>query len=307
MKQLADTKAEYERGIAALTATIDGMRLGFAKQFATPKNTSKYKDVLMALDRTINVTQFKGCAIPFDTLEFGIFTYNHGCTMVAWDSVTKTFSFGTPIPRMWDRMMRPIVCSIQYSKDNYSREYGLQDFHLFNDVCPRHLGDTGQESRQELSMELINQMAELFARLNINIALSTNKLLVYAKDSGTHATLKQELKDQFDSDSMFVVVEPQGFGEKENAIQMTGNASELMILVNLMKQYHIMLAMSHGKGNGNIGIDKKERLVTDEVGELDDIPQGVTDYRDMVRTNLVAWCNNKSRIANLPTNKGEYK
>lgn len=126
-------------------------------------------------------------------------------------------------------------------------------------------------SRYFLNQIIIKEMADTFARVNINIVVSNKKIMLQCKDAKQAEVMRKEIEMAFASDSPFAVITSP---LESQTIQSTSdyNADELF---NTIKNYDAIRCFMSGISSKNFGTEKKERLVS---GEL----QGNEEQKDLV-------------------------
>lgn len=130
---------------------------------------------------------------------------------------------------------------------------------------------TKSPSRYFLNQIIIHEIAETFARVNINVVVSNKKILLQVKDPKQRDVIAKELKIAFGSDSPFAVISTP---LEAQSIQSSSdfNADELF---NTIKNYDAIRCFMSGIASKNFGTEKKERLVS---GEL----QGSEEQKDLI-------------------------
>ena len=137
--------------------------------------------------------------------------------------------------------------------------------------APPYAPSTKAPSRYVLNQIIIKEIADTFARVNINIVVSNKKILLQVKDPKQRDVISKELKIAFGSDSPFAVISTP---LEAQSIQSSSdfNADELF---NTIKNYDAIRCFMSGIASKNFGTEKKERLVS---GEL----QGSEEQKDLV-------------------------
>lgn len=131
---------------------------------------------------------------------------------------------------------------------------------LLYDSIPYNAGMKAP-SRYYYNSIIINEIAETFARVNINIVISNKKILLIVKDPKQKEVIEQEMKQVFASDCPFGLItselDPQ-------TIQNTNdyNADDLF---NTIKNYDAIRCFMSGISSKSFGTEKKERLVSGEL------------------------------------------
>ena len=108
---------------------------------------------------------------------------------------------------------------------------------------------------------IIKDMADTLSRININIVVSNKKIFIIAKDPKQKEIIEKEMESAFSSDSPFCVITSP---LEVNTIQESTdyNADDLF---NTMKNYDALRCFMSGINSKNFGVEKKERLITDEM------------------------------------------
>lgn len=140
---------------------------------------------------------------------------------------------------------------------NENSEYGAV---ILYDSIP-YSASSNSPSRFLLNQIIINEMADTFARININIVVSNKKILLQIKDAKQREIVQKELESIFGSDCPFGIITSQ---LDVNSIQNTNdyNADDLF---NTIKNYDAIRCFMSGISSKNFGTDKKERLVSGEL------------------------------------------
>lgn len=126
-------------------------------------------------------------------------------------------------------------------------------------------------SRFSLNSLLIKEIADTFARININIVVSNKKILLECKDPNQSDIIRKELEIAFGSDSPFAIIT----SPLENSTIQTTSDFQCDDLFNTIHQYNNIRCFMSGIASSNFGNEKKERLVS---GEL----QGNTEQVNLI-------------------------
>ena len=120
---------------------------------------------------------------------------------------------------------------------------------------------TKAPSRYYYNSIIIKEIADTFARVNINVVISNKKILLEVKDTKQKEVIEQELKMAFASDCPFALISSP---LETNSIQSTSdfNADELF---NTIKNYDAIRCFMSGISSKSFGTEKKERLVSGEL------------------------------------------
>ena len=126
-------------------------------------------------------------------------------------------------------------------------------------------------SRYAYNQILIEQIADVFARININIVVSNKKILLQVKDPKQKEVIEKELLSAFGSDSPFALITSE---LDVNNLQNSNdyNADDLF---NTLKNYDAIRCFMSGISSKGYGSEKKERLIT---GEL----TGAEEEKDLI-------------------------
>lgn len=126
-------------------------------------------------------------------------------------------------------------------------------------------------SRYFMNQIIIQEMADVFARVNINIVVSNKKILLQIKDAKQRDVVQQELESIFGSDCPFgIITAPMEAGSIQSSNDY--NADDLF---NTIKNYDAIRCFMSGISSKGFGAEKKERLVT---GEL----TGAEEEKDLI-------------------------
>lgn len=116
-------------------------------------------------------------------------------------------------------------------------------------------------SRYYYNSIIINEIADTFARININIVVSNKKILLKIRDPKQREVIEEELKSIFASDCPFGIITSE---LDTDTIQSTSdyNADDLF---NTIKNYDAIRCFMSGISSKSFGTEKKERLVSGEL------------------------------------------
>lgn len=130
-------------------------------------------------------------------------------------------------------------------------------------------------SRYFLNQVVIKEIVETLARININIVVSSKKILLVVKDPSQAAVAQKELEIMFGSDSPFGVLSST---MDIQDIQTTNdfNADDLF---NTVKNWDAIRCFMNGIASKNFGSEKKERLVSGELQGNEEQVDLVADMR----------------------------
>lgn len=144
-------------------------------------------------------------------------------------------------------------------------------------------------SRYALNQILIEEIANTFARVSVNVAVSNKKILLQIKDAKQRDVVKQELESIFGSDCPFgIITSPLEAG----SIQSTNdyNADDLF---NTLKNYDGIRCSMSGISSKGFGAEKKERLVTGELTGAEEEKDLILDMGYDLRKQFADQCNKK--------------
>ncbi len=159
---------------------------------------------------------------------------------------------------------------------------------LLYDAIP--YSPSGQSpSRYYLNQFIIKEMADVFARVNINIVISNKKILLQIKDAKQRDIVQKELESIFESDCPFGIITTP---IEANAIQSTSdyNADDLF---NTLKNYDAIRCFMSGISSKGFGAEKKERLVTGELTGAEEEKDLILDMGYDLRKLFAEQCNKK--------------
>ena len=189
---------------------------------------------------------------------------------------------------------KEIAGSNDYINKNYSIDvdiFGDNDENkgvlLFDNIPTNNFGNV--PSRYILNKVLIKEIADTFARININIVVSNKKILLQIKDAKQREVIRKELESIFSSDCPFgLITSPL----ESSAIQSTTdfNADELF---NAIKNYDGIRCFMSGISSKGFGTEKKERLVAGELAGAEEEKDLVLDMGLMMRKEFCETINKK--------------
>lgn len=138
---------------------------------------------------------------------------------------------------------------------------GNFDCVLLFDNVPRFTGSNLGISRFALNQIIIADMAEVLARVNVNLVVTNKKLFLIAKDANQRAIIEKEIAASFGSDSPIVVI------TSPLDMQTVQNTDDYQAddLFNVLKNYDAIRCFMSGIQSKNFGTEKKERLVAGEL------------------------------------------
>lgn len=155
-----------------------------------------------------------------------------------------------------------------------------------------------------LNQIIIKEIADTFARININVVVSNKKILLQCKDAKQSEVMRRELEIAFGSDSPFAIVT----SPMETANVQSTNDYNADDLFNTIKNYDAIRCFMNGISSKSFGTEKKERLVSGELAGAEEEKQLVLDLGLDLRQQFCDLCNKKFGT-NMSVRKraGEYK
>lgn len=140
-----------------------------------------------------------------------------------------------------------------------------------------------------LNQIIIKEIADVFARININVVVSNKKILLQIKDPKQTDVMRKELEIAFGSDSPFGIISSPF---DVNNIQSSNdfNADDLF---NTIKNYDAIRCFMSGISSKSFGTDKKERLVSGELAGAEEEKSLVLDLGLDLRRQFCDLCNKK--------------
>lgn len=144
-------------------------------------------------------------------------------------------------------------------------------------------------SRYFLNQIIIDEIANTFARVNINIVVSNKKILLQIKDAKQRDVVQKELETIFGSDCPFgIITAPLEAGSIQSSSDY--NADDLF---NTLKNYDGIRCSMSGISSKGFGAEKKERLVTGELTGAEEEKDLILDLGYDLRTLFADQCNKK--------------
>lgn len=144
-------------------------------------------------------------------------------------------------------------------------------------------------SRYALNQIIIDEIANTFARVSINIVVSNKKILLQIKDPKQRDVVQAELETIFGNDCPFgIITSPL----EASSIQSTNdyNADDLF---NTLKNYDGIRCSMSGISSKGFGAEKKERLVTGELTGAEEEKDLILDMGYDLRKLFAEQCNKK--------------
>ena len=141
---------------------------------------------------------------------------------------------------------------------------------LLYDQIPNINGQT-VATRYLLNQIIINEMVEVFSRININVVISNKKIGLVVKDPKQADIVRDELAEAYSSDCPFYVIssplDTQSLGTTSDF-----NSEDLFATI---KNYDAVRCFMSGISSKGFGADKKERLISMEMN-------GVEEEKDLI-------------------------
>lgn len=149
---------------------------------------------------------------------------------------------------------------------------------------------TGQSpSRFYLNQIIIKEIANTFARVNINIVVSNKKILIQCKDPKQTNVIQKELELAFGSDCPFAIIT----SPLESSSIQSSNDYNADDLFNTIKNYDAIRCFMSGISSKGFGAEKKERLVTGELAGAEEEKDLILDMGLSFRQLFCDQCNKK--------------
>ena len=141
---------------------------------------------------------------------------------------------------------------------------------LLYDAIPQ-VGGQSVTSRYYLNQIIINEMVEVFARININVVISNKKIGLVVKDPKQADIVREELAEAYASDCPFFVI------SSPLDTQAVGSSSDFNSedLFTTIKNYDAVRCFMSGISSKGFGADKKERLISMEMN-------GIEEEKDLI-------------------------
>lgn len=159
---------------------------------------------------------------------------------------------------------------------------------LLYDAVPYTPG-TQPPSRYFLNQIIIREMADVFARININVVVSNKKIMLKVKDAKQADIVRNELEIAFGSDSPFAII------TEDFPIESLQNTNDYQAddLFNTIKNYDAIRCFMNGISSKNFGTEKKERLVSGELEGNEEQKNLILDMGLDLRHHFCEMCNKK--------------
>lgn len=159
---------------------------------------------------------------------------------------------------------------------------------ILYDTVPTFVGG-GAPAMYNRSRLIIKEMADVLARININIVVSNKKILLHIKDAKQAKVIQEELRIAFGSDCPFGVLTSEF---DVNSVQSTSdyNADDMF---NALKNYDAIRCFMAGINSRGFGTEKQERLITGELnGDIERV-ELISDQGLELRKIWAELCNKK--------------
>ena len=191
------------------------------------------------------------------------------------------------------------VMPIAYNGESISKEFEL-DIDVFGNENEDYKGvllydmppvvNTGVcETRAGLNYIIIKEIADTFARININVVVSNKKILLEIKDAKQKEIVEHELRTIFGSDCPFgVITAPLQTSSVQSSSDF--NADELF---NTIKNYDAVRCFMSGISSKSFGTEKKERLITGELNGMEEEKDLILDLGLEMRKEFCEMVNSK--------------
>ena len=153
---------------------------------------------------------------------------------------------------------------------------------LLFDSVPRFTSSNMGVSRFALNQIIVSNMAEVMARININVIVTNKKIFFVAKDGNQKNVIEEEIAQFLGSDSPFEVI------TSPVEMQTVQNTSDYQAddLFNVLKNYDAIRCFMSGIQSKNFGTEKKERLVSGELAGNEEQIDLVADMGLELRQNF---------------------
>lgn len=160
---------------------------------------------------------------------------------------------------------------------------------LLYDKYPYQPAATHSVSRYVLNQIIINDIADVLARVNVNIVVSNKKILLVIKDPKQRDVIQKEMEAILGSDSPFGLITSD---LDIDSIQSTDDfcADDLF---NTMRNYDAIRCMQSGIASKGFGTEKKERVATGELAGIDEAREHILEVGLELRQQFCEMCNKK--------------
>lgn len=159
---------------------------------------------------------------------------------------------------------------------------------LLHDSIP-YAFSSNAPSRAYLNNIILQQIVDVFARVNINVVVSNKKICIIAKDPKQADIIKAELEQQFNSDCPFIVLSSP---YETDTIQ---SSSDFAIdeMFSCIQNYDSIRCFMNGIASKGFGVNKKERMVTGELAGAEEETNLVLDMGLDLRENFAEYVTKK--------------
>ena len=176
---------------------------------------------------------------------------------------------------------------VEYDVDIFGDNDTSKAVILYDNIPTNNFGT--MPSRYALNQVLIKEIANTFARININIVVSNKKIILQIKDAKQKDIIQKELEIAFGNDCPFALVtSPLENGSIQSSSDF--NADELF---NAIKNYDGIRCFMSGISAKGFGNEKKERLVAGELAGNEEEKDLVLDMGLMMRQEFCDIMNKK--------------
>lgn len=179
------------------------------------------------------------------------------------------------------------VLGIEYDIDVFGDDDQSKAVLLYDNIPTNNFGT--MPSRYMLNQVLIKEIANTFARVNINIVVSNKKIILQIKDPKQKEVIQRELEIAFGNDCPFALVT----SPLENGSIQSSNDFNADELFNAIKNYDGIRCFMSGISAKGFGTEKKERLVAGELAGNEEEKDLVLDMGLMMRQEFCDIMNKK--------------
>lgn len=245
-------------------------------------NKRNYIELWSLYDMTQNIFKYKENNLPegFNSFEIekGLYFRGslaiskvRGLIMILPYKIIKTdFRNGRPLYiklQGYNGEELGITKKVNWGYNDYDPE---NDAVIIYDTLP--LMDGEYLSRFITNRALINDIASTMCKLNINLNVSTKKLVIKVTDERQKEKLMSDLREAFDSDSPYLVINTDILTQQEFGNNSDFNGSEWF---NMMRNYDSIRCMMSGIHTMTYGENSADRI---SAGSLD----GQTEQVDII-------------------------
>lgn len=153
-------------------------------------------------------------------------------------------------------------------------EYNENSAFILYDSVPMS-ANCKSPARVNINKIIIDEIAEVLAKININVKVSAKKIYFMVKDPKQADVIRQELAQAFDNDCPFEVLTDE---MQTSTIQ---NSDDFMATeyFNIIKNWDSVRCFMSGIKAKIFGEEKKERLITDELAGTNEQVDLIADMR----------------------------